>query len=60
MNKGGNLAASLKSRRFLTIKGMAKKKESGKWGGQVNRTVRLEMGSGRVWVKSSGDGEREL
>jgi chemotaxis protein CheD len=29
-------------------------------GGQVNRTVRLEMGSGRVWVKSSGDGEREL
>jgi chemotaxis protein CheD len=31
-----------------------------KVGGQVNRTVRLEMGSGRVWVKSSGDGEREL
>lgn len=29
-------------------------------GGQVNRRVRLEMGSGRVWVKSSGDGEREL
>ena len=29
-------------------------------GGQVNRTVRLEIGSGRVWVKTSGDGEREL
>jgi chemotaxis protein CheD len=29
-------------------------------GGQVNRTVRLDMGSGRVWVKSSRDGEMEL
>jgi chemotaxis protein CheD len=29
-------------------------------GGQVNRTVRLEIGSGKVWVKTSGDGEKEL
>ena len=29
-------------------------------GGQFNRTVRLEISSGRVWVKTSGDGEREL
>jgi chemotaxis protein CheD len=29
-------------------------------GGQVNRTVRLEVASGRVWVKSSGDGEKNL
>jgi len=29
-------------------------------GGQVNRTVRLEIDSGRVWVKTSGDGEKEL
>lgn len=29
-------------------------------GGQVNRTVRLDLSSGRVWVKSSGDGEMEL
>ena len=29
-------------------------------GGQVNRTVRLDMSSGRVWVKSSRDGEMEL
>ena len=29
-------------------------------GGQVNRTVRLEIASGKVWVKTSGDGEREL
>jgi len=29
-------------------------------GGSVNRTIRLEIGSGRVWVKTSGDGEREL
>jgi chemotaxis protein CheD len=29
-------------------------------GGQVNRTVLLEMSSGRVWVKSSRDGEMEL
>jgi len=29
-------------------------------GGSVNRSIRLEVGSGRVWVKTSGDGEREL
>jgi len=29
-------------------------------GGQFNRTVRLEISSGRVWVKTSGDGEKEL
>ena len=29
-------------------------------GGSVNRTIRLEIGSGKVWVKTSGDGEREL
>jgi chemotaxis protein CheD len=29
-------------------------------GGQVNRTVRLEIGSGRFWVKTSGNGEKEL
>jgi chemotaxis protein CheD len=29
-------------------------------GGQVNRTVRLDISSGRVWVKSSRDGEMEL
>lgn len=29
-------------------------------GGSVNRTIRLEIGSGRVWVKTSGNGEREL
>lgn len=29
-------------------------------GGSVNRTIRLEIGSGRVWVRTSGDGEREL
>jgi chemotaxis protein CheD len=29
-------------------------------GGQVNRTVRLEIGTGKVWVKTSGDGEKEL
>jgi len=29
-------------------------------GGQVNRTVRLDMSSGRVWVKSSRGGEMEL
>jgi len=29
-------------------------------GGSVNRTIRLEIGSGRVWVKTSGAGEREL
>jgi chemotaxis protein CheD len=29
-------------------------------GGQVNRTVRLEIGSGKVWVKTSGEGEKEL
>jgi len=29
-------------------------------GGSVNRTIRLEIGSGKVWVKTSGDGEKEL
>ena len=29
-------------------------------GGSVNRTIRLEIGSGRVWVKASGSEEREL
>ena len=29
-------------------------------GGQVNRTVRLDMSSGRFWVKSSREGEMEL
>lgn len=29
-------------------------------GGNVNRTLRLEMKSGRVWVKTSGNGEKEL
>jgi chemotaxis protein CheD len=29
-------------------------------GGSVNRTIRLEIGSGRIWVRTSGDGEREL
>ena len=29
-------------------------------GGMVNRTVRLEMSTGRVWMKTSGEGEREL
>jgi len=29
-------------------------------GGSVNRSICLEVGSGRVWVKTSGDGEREL
>ncbi len=29
-------------------------------GGQVNRTVRLEISTGKVWVKTSGDGEKEL
>lgn len=29
-------------------------------GGNVNRTVRLEISSGKVWVKTSGDGEREI
>ena len=29
-------------------------------GGNVNRTVRLEMSTGQVWVKTSGEGEREL
>ncbi|HSR13759.1 MAG TPA: chemotaxis protein CheD, partial [Thermodesulfobacteriota bacterium] len=29
-------------------------------GGQVNRTVRMEMSTGRVWVKTSGEGEGEL
>ena len=29
-------------------------------GGRVNRTVRLDMSSGRFWVKSSREGEMEL
>lgn len=29
-------------------------------GGMINRTVRLEMATGRVWMKTSGEGEREL
>lgn len=29
-------------------------------GGTVNRTVSLELATGRVWVKTSGDGVREL
>ena len=29
-------------------------------GGSVNRTIRLEIGSGKVWVKTSGDEEKEL
>ena len=29
-------------------------------GGQVSRTVRLDLASGKVWVKYSGEGEKEL
>lgn len=29
-------------------------------GGQVNRTVRLDIATGKVWVKTSGIGEKEL
>jgi chemotaxis protein CheD len=29
-------------------------------GGQQNRTLRLEIATGKVWVKTSGDGEKEL
>jgi chemotaxis protein CheD len=29
-------------------------------GGQVNRTVRLEIATGQVWLKTSGEGETEL
>lgn len=29
-------------------------------GGQVNRTVRLEVATGKIWVKNSGKGEGEL
>jgi chemotaxis protein CheD len=29
-------------------------------GGMINRTVRLEMATGKVWMKTSGEGEREL
>ncbi len=29
-------------------------------GGNTNRTVRLELGSGKVWVKTAGYGEEEL
>lgn len=29
-------------------------------GGQVSRTVRLDLETGKVWLKYSGEGEREL
>jgi chemotaxis protein CheD len=29
-------------------------------GGNTNRTVRLDLNSGRVWVKTAGFGEKEL
>jgi chemotaxis protein CheD len=29
-------------------------------GGQVSRTIRLDMETGKVWLKYSGEGEREL
>lgn len=29
-------------------------------GGNMNRTVSIELSSGKVWVKTSGDGVREL
>jgi chemotaxis protein CheD len=29
-------------------------------GGHINRTLRLEVASGKVWLKNSGNGEREL
>jgi len=29
-------------------------------GGQVSRTVRLDLKTGKVWVKYSGEGEKEL
>jgi len=29
-------------------------------GGQVSRTIRLNLESGKVWLKYSGEGEREL
>lgn len=29
-------------------------------GGNVNRTLSLELSSGKVWVKTSGDGVREI
>ena len=29
-------------------------------GGNVNRTVRLEMSTGEVWVKTSGEEERKI
>jgi chemotaxis protein CheD len=29
-------------------------------GGQVSRTVRLDLSSGKVWIKYSGEGEKEL
>jgi chemotaxis protein CheD len=29
-------------------------------GGTVSRTVRLEVGSGRLWMREGGSGEREL
>lgn len=29
-------------------------------GGSINRTIRLELATGKVWLKTSGEGEREL
>jgi chemotaxis protein CheD len=29
-------------------------------GGEVNRTVTIELGSGKVWIKTSGEGVKEL
>ena len=29
-------------------------------GGNTNRTVSLKLASGKVWVKTSGDGVREI
>jgi chemotaxis protein CheD len=29
-------------------------------GGNVNRTVSIEISSGKVWVKTSGDGVKEI
>jgi chemotaxis protein CheD len=29
-------------------------------GGQVSRTIRLDLSSGKVWLKYSGEGEKEL
>jgi chemotaxis protein CheD len=29
-------------------------------GGTINRTIRLEVGTGKVWIKTPGEGERAL